>query len=95
VAGSPSLIGPVLPGETPTEPKHAVLELAALLDAEVSMTKIILQALEARIVGLKKLVWVGRLLVVVGWVGALDSTVSTVGILSLWAGRGAGHRTSQ
>jgi hypothetical protein len=32
------------------------------------MTKIILQALEARIVGLKKLVWVGRLLVVVGWV---------------------------
>jgi hypothetical protein len=41
---------------------------AALLDAQVRMTKIVLQALEARIVGLKKLVCVGRLLVVVGWV---------------------------
>jgi hypothetical protein len=30
-----------------------VLELTALLNAEVSMTEIILQALEARIVGLK------------------------------------------
>jgi hypothetical protein len=47
VAGSPSLIGPVLAGETPTEPKHAVLELASFLNAEVSVTKIILEALEA------------------------------------------------
>jgi hypothetical protein len=52
--------------ETPAEPKHAVLELASLLNAEVRMTEIILQALEARIVGLK-VVRLGRLLVV-GWV---------------------------
>jgi hypothetical protein len=44
-----------------------VLELTALLNAEVSMTEIILQALEARIVGLKKLVWL-RCLLVAGWV---------------------------
>jgi transcriptional regulator with XRE-family HTH domain len=34
-----------------------VLELTALLNAEISVTEIILQALEARIVGLKKVVW--------------------------------------
>jgi hypothetical protein len=65
-----------------------VLEPTALLDAEVSMTEIILQALEARIVGLKKVVWL-RWLLVAGWVrgcaGALDSTVSTVASF-LWAG---------
>ena len=47
----------------PAEAKHALLELAALLAAEVRMTQIILQALEARIVGLKKVVRYGRLLV--------------------------------
>jgi hypothetical protein len=65
VAGSSSLIGPVLAGETPTEPKHAVLELASFLNAEVSVTEIIL---EARIVGLKKVVRLCWLLVVAGWV---------------------------
>ena len=54
--------------QTPAEAKHAVLELAALLDAEVRVTQIILQALQARIVGLKKVVWLGRLLLVAGWV---------------------------
>jgi hypothetical protein len=44
-----------------------VLELTALLNAEVSMTEIILQALEARIVGLKKVVGL-RWLLVAGWV---------------------------
>jgi hypothetical protein len=32
------------------------------------VTQIILQALQARIVGLKKVVWLGRLVVVAGWV---------------------------
>ena len=40
---------------------------AALLDAQVRMTKIVLQALEARIVSLKKVVRLRRL-VVAGWV---------------------------
>jgi hypothetical protein len=53
--------------KTPAEAEHTVLELAALLDAYVRMTQIILQALEARIVGLKKVVRLRRLLVA-GWV---------------------------
>src|SRR5215207_7229554 len=39
--------------KTPADSQHAVAELAALLNAEVRVTEIILQALEARIVGLK------------------------------------------
>jgi hypothetical protein len=53
--------------ETLTEAEHAVLELASFLNAEVRVTEIILQALEARIVGLKKVVRLGWLLVA-GWV---------------------------
>jgi hypothetical protein len=60
-------LGRGLAGETLVEPKHALLELAALLNAEVSVTQIILQAFEARIVGLKKVVRLGQLLVA-GWV---------------------------
>jgi hypothetical protein len=56
-----------LAAEPLAEAEHAVLELASLLDAEVRVTQIILQALEARIVGLKKVVGLGRLLVA-GWV---------------------------
>jgi hypothetical protein len=52
---------------TVAEAEHAILELASLLDAEVRVTEIILQALQARIVGLKKVVWLGWLLVA-GWV---------------------------
>jgi hypothetical protein len=40
-------MGRGLAGETPAEPKYAVLELASFLNAEVSVTKIILEALEA------------------------------------------------
>jgi hypothetical protein len=54
--------------ETSAEAEHAVLELTALLDGEVIVTEIILQALEARIVGLKKVVQLCWLLVVAGWV---------------------------
>jgi hypothetical protein len=53
--------------ETLTEAEHAVLELASFLNAEVRVTQIILQALEARIVDLKKVVRLGWLLVA-GWV---------------------------
>jgi hypothetical protein len=42
--------------------EHAVPELAALLDAEVRVTEIILEALQARILGLK-VIRLGRLLV--------------------------------
>jgi hypothetical protein len=45
-------LGRGLAGATLAEAEHALLELAALLDAEVRVTQIILQALEARIVGL-------------------------------------------
>jgi hypothetical protein len=61
------VLDPGLAGETPAEAEHAILELASLLDAEVRVTEIILQALQARIVGLKKVVWLGWLLIV-GWV---------------------------
>ena len=54
--------------ETPAQTEDAVLELASLLNAEVRMAQIILQTLEARIVGLKKVVGLGRRLVVAGWV---------------------------
>jgi hypothetical protein len=57
---------PALATETLAEAEHAVLELTSLLDAEVSVTQIILEALEARVVGLK-VVRLGRLLVA-GWV---------------------------
>jgi hypothetical protein len=53
--------------ETLAQSEHALLELASLLNAEVSVTQIILKALEARIVGLKKVVWL-RWLLVAGWV---------------------------
>jgi hypothetical protein len=53
--------------ETPTEFKHAVLKLALLPNAEVRVTEIILQALEARIVGLK-VVRLRQLLLFGGWV---------------------------
>jgi hypothetical protein len=69
--------------ETPAQTEDAVLELAALLDAEVSVTEIILQALEARIVGLKvdRLRW---LLVVAGWVrGCARLMLVHSGFLSL------------
>jgi hypothetical protein len=51
-----------LAGKPPAEAEHALLELTALLDAQVRVTEIILQALEARIVNLKKVVRLGRLL---------------------------------
>jgi hypothetical protein len=57
----------LLATETPAQTEDALLELAALLDAEVRVTEIILQALEARIVGLKKVVQL-RWLLVAGWV---------------------------
>jgi hypothetical protein len=52
-----------LEAELAAEAEHTVLELATLLKAEVRVTVIILQALEARIVGLKKVVRLGWLLV--------------------------------
>jgi hypothetical protein len=58
---------PALATETLAEAEHAVLKLAALLNAEVSVKEIILEALEARIVGLKKVVRLCWLLVA-GWV---------------------------
>jgi hypothetical protein len=61
-------LGRCLAAETPTEAEHAVLELASLLNAEVRVTQIILKALEARIVGLKKVVRLHRLLVA-EWMG--------------------------
>jgi hypothetical protein len=42
--------------ETPTEEEHAILKLAALLNAEVRVKEIILQELQARIVSLKRVV---------------------------------------
>ena len=54
----------------------AHLKLASLLDAEVSVTEVILQALEARIVGLKKGVRLGWLLVG-GWVRLRDDLLPT------------------
>jgi hypothetical protein len=57
----------LLATEKPAQTEDALLELAALLDAEVRVTEIILQALEARIVGLKKVVQL-RWLLVAGWV---------------------------
>jgi hypothetical protein len=63
------VLDPGLAGETPAEAEHAILELASLLDAEVRVTEIILQALEARIVGLK-VVRLRQLLLFGGWVPA-------------------------
>jgi hypothetical protein len=80
--------GPERPGlpdlrlarEPLAEAEHAILELAALLDAEVSVTEIILQALEARIVGLKKVVG----LLIAGWVrGCARLRVVHSGFLSV------------
>ena len=56
-----------LESETPAEAEHAVAELLALLNAEVRVTQIILQALEARIVGLK-VVRLRQVLLFGGWV---------------------------
>jgi hypothetical protein len=61
------LLETAVEAELAAEAEHALLELAALLDAEVSVTQIILQALQARIVGIKKVVRLGRLLMA-GWV---------------------------
>jgi hypothetical protein len=58
---------PSLATETLAEAELEDRVLAALLNAEVSVTEIILQALEARIVGLKKVVQL-RWLLVAGWV---------------------------
>jgi hypothetical protein len=72
--------------ETSAEAEHAVLELTTFLDAEVSVTEIILKALEARIVGLKKVVRLRRLLVA-GWVRGCARLYGVhSGFLSLWAG---------
>jgi transcriptional regulator with XRE-family HTH domain len=60
------LLETAVEAELAAEAEHAVAELLALLNAEVRVTQIILQALEARIVGLK-VVGLGRLLVA-GWV---------------------------
>jgi hypothetical protein len=57
------LLETAVEAELAAEAEHVLLELAALLNAEVSVTQIILQALEARIVGLKKVVGLHRLLV--------------------------------
>jgi hypothetical protein len=64
--GEVTLPRPALATETLAKAEHAVLDLAALLDAEVRVTEIILQALQARIVSLKvvRLGW----LLVTGWV---------------------------
>jgi hypothetical protein len=90
--------GPERPGtpdlglarEPPAKAKHALLEFAVLLDAQVRVKEIILQALQARIVDLQKvvrLVW----LLVAGWVrGCARLYAVHSGFLSLWAGsRGA------
>ena len=69
--------------ETPTEAEHALLEIASLLDAEVRVTEVILQALEARIMDLKKVVGLARLLVI-GWVrGCARLRVVHSGFLSV------------
>jgi hypothetical protein len=57
------LLETAVEAELAAEAEHTLLELAALLDAEVSVTEIILEALEARIVGLKKVVQLRWLLV--------------------------------
>ena len=57
---------PGLAIEAPAEAEHALLKLTALLDAQVRMTQIILQALEARIVDLNIVRF--RWLLVAGWV---------------------------
>jgi hypothetical protein len=77
---------PALATETLAEAEHAVLELAALLDAEVRVTKIILHALEARIVGLKvvRLRW---LLVVAGWVRGCARLMLVHSVLPFSVGR--------
>jgi hypothetical protein len=53
--------------EPPAQTKHALLELTAFLDAEVRVTQIILQALQARVVSLK-VVRLRQLLLFGGWV---------------------------
>jgi hypothetical protein len=70
--------------ETPTEFKHAVLKLALLPNAEVRVTEIILQALEARIVGLKvvRLRW----LLVAGWVRGCARIFLGHKAYPLWSG---------
>jgi hypothetical protein len=68
--------------EPPAQTKHALLELTTFLDAEVSVTQIILQALQARIVGLNvvRLCW----LLVAGWVrGCARLRVVHSGFLSV------------
>jgi hypothetical protein len=71
--------------EPPAEGQHAVLELASLLDAEVSVTQIILQALKARVVGLKKIVRLCWLLVAGCVRGCARLYGVHSGFLSLWA----------
>jgi hypothetical protein len=76
--------------ETLAQSEHALLELASLLNAEVSVTQIILKALEARIVGLKKVVWL-RWLLVAGWVRGCARIFSVhSGILSVGRVPGSG-----
>ena len=77
------LLETAVEAELAAEAKHSVLELASLLDAEVSVTQIILEALQARIEGLKKVVRLGRLLVA-GWVRGCARLYSVhSGILSV------------
>ena len=54
------LLETAVEAELAAEAEHVLLELASLLNAEVSVTEIILQALQARVVGLKKVVGLGR-----------------------------------
>jgi hypothetical protein len=78
--------GRSLEAELAAEAEHTVLELAALFNAEVSVTQIILLALEARIMGLEKVVGL-RWLLIGRWVRGCARLMLVHSVLPFSVGR--------